>query len=187
MFLKDPSGHQPLIGSHSFSRFLSEGCWCRAEVGFCGLEPWRQITVGGNALHDKCVGLAICVILLFNRTNMYGSLWLSSWAAVWLVSHHGCWRAWSHVNLFSGSFSIRQLMKCLAAKGIEKINATSSWEHVLYSSTEKDFFCNALLYSSCNSFKIFQKNAPGISCHLVVIVEKIDPMIRSTQIAVSLF
>lgn len=31
-FFEDPSRYQPLIGSHLFSRFLSEGRRCRAEV-----------------------------------------------------------------------------------------------------------------------------------------------------------
>lgn len=121
-FFEDPSRHQPLIGSHLFSRFLSEGRRCRAEVWTRGSKPWWQMTVGGRARRDKCVSPAICVTLLCNRTEMCGSLWLSGWDAVWRrsVSHQGCWRAWSQINLFSGSFSIRQLMKSLAEEGIKK-------------------------------------------------------------------
>ncbi|TNN82115.1 putative cartilage matrix-associated protein [Liparis tanakae] len=35
-----------------------------------GSEPWRQMTVGGHFLHDKCVSLASCVILRLDHTTI---------------------------------------------------------------------------------------------------------------------
>lgn len=111
------------------------------------------MTVGGKALHDKCVSLAICVIVLFSRTDMCGSLWFCP-----VEAQCGCFLtkgAEEPGHMWISSPGPSPLGSWWSLWLWREFNNTSSWEHVTHCSTEKDFcFGNALFYRSCNFFKM---------------------------------